>query len=161
MKIIYKMGNLMEAAEPCIAHGCNAQGVMGSGVALAIRKTFPDAFRVYERTYIDGHNHLQMGTVAIAHTKGKLIANCITQEYFGPGDRRYVSYDAISLCLQMINNYKIDSVALPLIGAGLGGGNWNIIATIIEEELTKVQPVVYVLSEEDLKRLGIGKTSID
>ena len=37
MKIIYKQGDLLEAEEVVIVHGCNAQGVVGSGVALAIR----------------------------------------------------------------------------------------------------------------------------
>ncbi len=35
--ITYKQGDLMKASETYIAHGCNAQGVMGSGVAKAIR----------------------------------------------------------------------------------------------------------------------------
>jgi O-acetyl-ADP-ribose deacetylase (regulator of RNase III) len=36
-------------------------------------------------------------------------------------------------------------VAMPQIGAGLGGGDWTVIAAIIESELTDVQPVVYIL----------------
>jgi O-acetyl-ADP-ribose deacetylase (regulator of RNase III) len=34
---------------------------------------------------------------------------------------------------------------MPKIGAGLAGGDWDTIAGIIEEELTSVLPVVYVL----------------
>ena len=33
MNIIYKQGDLLECSEQVIVHGCNAQGVMGSGVA--------------------------------------------------------------------------------------------------------------------------------
>jgi hypothetical protein len=47
MKIIYKQGDLLDCIEKVIVHGCNAQGVMGSGVALAIRKKYPDAARAY------------------------------------------------------------------------------------------------------------------
>ena len=36
-------------------------------------------------------------------------------------------------------------IAMPLIGAGLGGGDWNVISEIIEEESLKFQPVVYEL----------------
>ncbi len=34
---------------------------------------------------------------------------------------------------------------MPMIGAGLGDGNWKAIAAIIESELKTVQPVVYIL----------------
>jgi O-acetyl-ADP-ribose deacetylase (regulator of RNase III) len=39
------------------------------------------------------------------------------------------------------------SVAIPKIGAGLAGGDWNIISTIIEKELKKypVNLTVYIL----------------
>ena len=42
-------------------------------------------------------------------------------------------------------NAGIYEIGLPLIGAGLGGGNWNIISSIIEEELTKIKPIVFTL----------------
>jgi O-acetyl-ADP-ribose deacetylase (regulator of RNase III) len=38
-----------------------------------------------------------------------------------------------------------DKVAMPKIGAGLAGGDWNVIEKIIEEECKGVQPVVYYL----------------
>lgn len=33
--IQYKTGNLLDTPDSYIVHGCNAQGVMGSGVAKA------------------------------------------------------------------------------------------------------------------------------
>jgi len=40
------------------------------------------------------------------------------------------------------------TVALPMIGAGLGGGDWNVISDIIETESKKaLQPIVYKLGE--------------
>ena len=37
------------------------------------------------------------------------------------------------------------TVAIPKIGAGLGGGDWKKIEKIIEEEFKDVVPNVYVL----------------
>ena len=34
---------------------------------------------------------------------------------------------------------------MPLIGAGLGGGDWNVISAIIQSECKDVTPVVYYL----------------
>ncbi len=40
---------------------------------------------------------------------------------------------------------NISIIAMPQIGSGLGGGDWQVIAAIIESRLTRVQPVVYIL----------------
>ena len=37
MKFEYKTGDLLAVPSGHIVHGCNAQGAMGAGVALAIR----------------------------------------------------------------------------------------------------------------------------
>ncbi len=152
MKIIYKQGNLLDTDCSIIAHGCNAQGVMGSGVAKAIRAKYLYAYDSYRRTYEKQNRSLELGQVICAHSIGKpTIANCITQEFYGRNPNiMYVNYDAIVECMKNINQYKCmvnDSpcVAMPKIGAGLGHGDWNIISNIIETELTEIQPIVYTL----------------
>ena len=148
MKIIYKKGNLITAPESLIIHGCNNRGVMGSGVAREIRREFPEAYNEYKTMF--KHFGLPLGNIIWAYTKGKWIGNIITQDGFGKDGKKYVSYDAIKKCLRNINNNSMyfstdNHVAMPKIGAGLGGGNWNIISEIIEEESLKFQPVVYEL----------------
>lgn len=39
--IEYRKGNLLDITSGVIVHGCNMRGVMGSGVALAIRNKYP------------------------------------------------------------------------------------------------------------------------
>ncbi len=149
MKIIYKKGNLINATESIIAHGCNNCGVMGSGVARQIRNIFPDSYHHYKLYYKT--SLLNLGTVIYCHEGSKIILHCITQNGFGKDGKKYVSYDAIKKCMRQINfdhNFNgrpVKALALPKIGAGLGGGDWNIISKIIEEELITIQPVVYEL----------------
>jgi len=38
-----------------------------------------------------------------------------------------------------------ETIAMPKIGAGLAGGDWNVIESIIESELKTVQPIVFTL----------------
>ena len=52
MKIVYKVGDITEAPEVVIVHGCNTQGAMGSGVAKAIRRKYPWAYEAYIDAYI-------------------------------------------------------------------------------------------------------------
>lgn len=153
MKVLYKKGDVTEAEEKMILHGCNAQGVMGAGVAKTIREKFPEVFNVYaticSRYAEDDDEASLMGDVifVIDPSKNRTIANGITQ--FGMGAGRQIDYDAIYEVMCLVNSYcerkSIEAVAMPRIGAGLGGGNWRIIETIIEETAKAYQPVVYDL----------------
>lgn len=129
-----------------IAHGCNAQGVMASGVAKLIKEKYPKAFGVYRNKYLMIGSDI-FGRNIVCDDYDKTIVNMVTQEYYGHNkNTQYVSYDAIASCMAAFEkDYPKTTLAMPMIGAGLGGGNWDIISNIIENELTTVQPVVYVL----------------
>ena len=143
IKIKTQTGNLLNVTTGHIVHGCNAQGVMGSGVALAIKRKYPTAYQAYRDEY--ELNGLVLGyAYDYSVTPYLKIWNAITQQGFGAPTRN-VSYDAIQTCFEQVNRYIADEgrhgaddrqakeIHIPLIGAGLGGGNWNIIKTIIEE----------------------------
>jgi O-acetyl-ADP-ribose deacetylase (regulator of RNase III) len=126
-----------------IVHGCNAKGVMGSGVAKVVKDIFPKAY--YD--YIKEHEEvgLKLGKVIFSNVgPGQMIANAITQQSCGKKPIQYVDYDAVRTCFNTIRdlvdftaeNSGIQmTVHYPMIGAGLGGGDWKIISAIIDEEL--------------------------
>ena len=146
MKIQYKTGNALDTNELCIVHGCNAQGRMGSGIAKAIRANFPEAYIEYRKEYET--NGLQLGSIVWAESNGKLIANGITQEFYGRDNKCYIDYNAINKVMEQVHHNAFTEgfgVAMPLIGAGLGGGSWKKIAGIIEQNFTEIEPVVYIL----------------
>jgi O-acetyl-ADP-ribose deacetylase (regulator of RNase III) len=144
--IKYIQGDLFETEADIIAHGCNAQGVMGSGVAKTIRDKYPEAYHEYRRWHED--YGLELGSVVWATSNKKHIANCITQEYYGRDGRVYVDYLAVRNCMMKIYLYSLTtpvlSVAMPRIGAGLGGGDWNKIEQIINEEFKDKEVLVYI-----------------
>lgn len=158
MKILYKTGDALAGPEPALAHGCNAQGVMGSGIAKAIREKYPAAWRAY-RTF-HHLNGLPLGVVIPSNNSPHLVLNCVTQEFYGPGDKVYLDYDALRKAMAGIDRLakashsgkpndaflkRLDAVAMPLIGAGLAGGDWDRIEAIVEEVSENFQPVVYRL----------------
>jgi O-acetyl-ADP-ribose deacetylase (regulator of RNase III) len=148
-KLIYRKGDLLAAPEPIIAHGCNAQGVMGAGVAALIRKRWPKAYEAYRNRYEE--HGLTPGEIVVADVDGKAIANAVTQATQGMEPIRYVSYDALADCMAKIARYAMEhghaAVAMPRIGAGLANGDWAIIERIIERQLVAagVDVVVYEL----------------
>jgi O-acetyl-ADP-ribose deacetylase (regulator of RNase III) len=151
--LIYKTGDLMQADEPIIVHGCNAQGVMGSGVALAIRNAYPEAYTGYRAEY--DRAGLRVGQIVWIETRGKLIGNAISQEWFGRDGKQYVSYGGIEAIFQQIYDiitsridpeyHDVPVVAIPRIGSALGGGDWRVISQIINVAMKDRDVVVYDL----------------
>lgn len=157
MDIIYKIGSILEATEPYIIHGCNAQGRMGSGVAKVLMDRYPE---VRER-YLDLYEYFQhgsepfLGTIHKVQTQGRhTVFNAITQEHFGYDGKLYASYDAIRQCMTALDHTMADieaskgetpHVAMPLLGCGLAGGDWQLVSAIVEHCSEHFQPVVYTL----------------
>lgn len=145
--IVYKKGNIFDSKEYHIAHGCNCSGGFGSGVAKEIAIRYPN---VRER-YLHRHNtsgwklgEVQFVTVGEGETR--TIANCGTQERYGkPDEGPYISYPAIRAVIKQLVVAWPDGFAIPKIGAGLAGGNWDIISEIINEESGSTEVRVYVL----------------
>ncbi len=132
-------GNLISTIKSgIIVHGCNAQGVMGSGIALQIKNTYPTAFNDYRSHYLQ--YGLKPGNVVISQVKdGPVICNAVTQEFYGRDGRKYVSEEGVKQAFESISSYalwnNILEVHFPLIGCGLGGGKWEEIGAIIDEAL--------------------------
>ena len=132
--ITYRQGNLLDATSGVIIHGCNAKGVMGSGVAKAIREKYPGAYESYKN--FEQERGLRLGGINIVRvTNTLLIANAITQENYGRDPKIvYVSYGAIHLAFEKLHKlYGASTIFhIPKIGAGLGNGDWNTISFLIE-----------------------------
>ena len=146
MDIKYVVGDLLKCSQPVMVHGCNNHGVMGSGVARQIRAAWPHVYDVYHAHY---ENHgLELGEVVPVQAHDNLmVLNAITQDGFGRDGGVYVKYEAIAQCFQNINHimayHRYTELALPRIGAGLGGGDWATISEIISRVAVNYQPVVY------------------
>lgn len=147
MKIQYIKDDLFKTDIKHIVHGCNDKGVMGSGVALHIREKFPKAYDEYVLWH--AKKGLNLGDIQFVNCGEKIIINAISQSGYGRTGQKFVSYDAIDTIFKKLDfhlsNADEKELAMPMIGAGLGGGNWDIIANIIETNMKQIQPIVYYL----------------
>ncbi len=158
MQIEYQIGDMFAGPEKILVHGCNAQGRMGSGVAKVVRDRFPAAYDAYAKVHRE--RGLRLGEVIWAICDDRIIGNAITQERYGYDGQRYVDYDAIRDAMREVNRFvqqvqsgdididrigPVVRVGFPLLGAGLGGGEWSVIAAIIEDKSDCFTPVVYRL----------------
>jgi len=116
-----------------IVHGCNCHCCMGAGIADTIANTFPKALIADCKTTVGDDSKL--GTYSTAFEKNVVVVNAYTQ-YDYTHNKIDVDYDAVRECFQAIKKeFTGTRIGYPLIGAGLAGGDWNIISKIIDEEL--------------------------
>ena len=120
-----------------IVHGCNCFHTMGAGIAKAIASTFPEAL-VADRTTSYG-DASKLGTISTAQVeRGQyklVVVNAYTQFHW-KGSGRKVDYGALGRCFgEIAKSYSGSRIGYPLIGAGLAGGDWTIIAPRIDQEL--------------------------
>ncbi|MBD2769510.1 macro domain-containing protein [Hymenobacter sp. BT664] len=120
-----------------IVHGCNCFCTMGAGIAKTIKQVFPAAYEADLATPVGDKAKLGHYTVANVQVGGKAltILNAYTQ-YHWQGRGRKADYDALRQVFRRIKQeYAGQRIGYPAIGAGLAGGEWPVIAAIIEEEL--------------------------
>jgi O-acetyl-ADP-ribose deacetylase (regulator of RNase III) len=145
--INYVKGDLFSTDADIIAHGCNCRGGYGSGVAGIMAKKFPKA-RQY---YLDKHQEdgWELGDVQFVKVYGeRYIANCATQDEYYPRNKCHADYDAIRICMMRVKDFAIANnmkIAIPKIGAGLAGGDWNVIEQILKEVFSDYDVTVYYL----------------
>ena len=120
-----------------IVHGCNCFCSMGGGIARTIKAVFPAAFEADCATCAGDRDKLGTCTTAQCptHTGQITVVNAYTQyHYAGPGV--LLDYDALRRCLEWVaDKYHAQRIGLPRIGAGLAGGDWSRIQSILKMTL--------------------------
>lgn len=135
MKIV--KGDLLELAKngqfDVIVHGCNCFCTMGAGIALQIKHQFPEAYKADMETKNSNPDYItKLGTYSKAEIGDLTIVNAYTQFYPGINPLSE-NYDAIvKVFVEIANDFSGKRVGIPMIGAGLAGGNWAVINKIIE-----------------------------
>jgi len=145
MKVV--TGDLIKMAKDgefnLIVHGCNCMCTMGKGIALQIKKNFPEAYEADQRSVKGLKSKLGDTSSVWIDDYNLMVVNGYTQYDFRPtydddGVVR-VDYEAIKKVFRTIGHncrgLKNFKIGYPKIGAGLAGGDWDIISKIIDKEL--------------------------
>lgn len=146
--IIYVKGDLFKAPQDILAHGCNCLGGYGSGVAGLMAKIHPSSKEAYLKKHQS--SGWKLGDVQYVKSNDKIIANCATQYAYGSPKSGtifcdYSAIEKVMINLKNIADTKKMSIAIPKIGAGLAGGDWNKIESIINSIFKDTEIFVYVL----------------
>ena len=142
-----RSGDILKADAEAIVNTVNCVGIMGRGIALQFKKAYPTNFRAYETACKAGE--VQPGRMFV-HETGKFtprfIINFPTKRHW-KGKSRMEDIDSGLAALALeIEERGIRSIAIPPLGAGLGGLDWNAVRPRIEtalRDLTDVQVIIF------------------
>lgn len=135
--IEYKIGNLFESDAECLVNTVNCEGYMGKGIAYQFKLRYPNNNKDYVRACKSGE--LRIGTIHSYKEDGKIIVNFPTKNKWREKSQMYYIEDGLQLLVQFIIKNEVSSVALPPLGCGNGGLNWNEVKKVIEKKLEPIK----------------------
>lgn len=154
--IHYKKGNLLDSGADALVNTVNTVGVMGKGIALQFRNTFPENYKRYLAACQS--KSLDVGQLLIVEEKTllgeKTIINFPTKKHWkSPSQYDYVSSGLVAL-REALPKLPVSSVAIPPLGCGNGGLDWARVKPMIENALDGLDMDIFVFEpNEEIREL--------
>lgn len=132
--ITYTKGNIFDSKAQTLANPVNCFGVMGKGLALEFKKWFPGLEKAYRSA-------CEAGEVGIGRpwiykvTEARQVLCFPTKDHWKYPSRYEYVEKGLEAIIDHHVEWQIHSLALPPLGCGLGGLEWNRVKPMIEETL--------------------------
>lgn len=145
--IHYKTGNLLDSEAEALVNTVNTMGVMGKGIALQFKNMFPNNFKLYSKAC--KNKELKVGQLFVTEEEAlllgkKIIINFPTKTNWRlPSEYEYIKAGLAEL-VKIIGEKKIRSIAIPPLGSGNGGLDWNKVKQILELQLKNVDCEIHI-----------------
>lgn len=144
--IIYKEGNILDAKAEALVNTVNTVGIMGKGIALKFKNEFPENYLKYKQAVDQGEIVTGKVQIVPVHELNgvKYIVNFPTKAHWRFPSKLHWIKDGLRDLHQKVQALKIGSIALPPLGCGNGGLNWDDVKPLIIEALSDLDINVYV-----------------
>jgi O-acetyl-ADP-ribose deacetylase (regulator of RNase III) len=155
-------GDIFESDADALVNTVNLVGVMGKGVALQFKKRFPRNYKLYqiackERT-------IDIGKLFVTEEEDvfgkRIIINFPTKTDWRKSSEYCYVEKGLDDLVRVITQYGIKSVALPPLGAGNGGLNWEKVKQIIVDKLQFSNVDFYVYEPNSIIREQLKKERV-
>jgi O-acetyl-ADP-ribose deacetylase (regulator of RNase III) len=173
--IEYVTGNILTSGAEALVNTVNCVGVMGRGIALQFKNAFPENYKAYVRAC--ELEQVQPGHMFIFENnrlhEPKYIINFPTKRHWKGKSRLNDIDSGLTALKQEIQKRGIRSIAIPPLGSGLGGLNWNDVKSRIDaalRDLTDVRVIVYepngapapqkMASSKNVPRMTAGRAAL-
>ncbi len=158
--IEYRQGDILDEQVDALVNTVNCVGVMGRGIALQFKKAWPDNFAAYEAAC--QRSEVQPGRMFVFETcrltPPRYIINFPTKRHWKGKSRMGDIESGLADLVDEIRRLRIGSIAIPPLGAGLGGLHWPDVRARIECAMVDMEDVRVVVFEPHGR--PVGRSSI-
>ncbi|WP_017305239.1 macro domain-containing protein [Spirulina subsalsa] len=147
--ITLTQGDILKADTEAIVNTVNCVGIMGRGIALQVKKAFPENFKAYAAAC--KVNQVQLGQMFVYDLNclynPRFIINFPTKRHWKNKSQIADIKTGLIDLLRVVKKQQIRSIAIPPLGCGLGGLNWDDVKPLIIEAFQSVPEVKILLFE--------------
>jgi O-acetyl-ADP-ribose deacetylase (regulator of RNase III) len=150
MPIHVLKGDLLKQETDAIVNTVNCVGVMGKGIALQFKRRWPENFKAYARACMAGQIKTgkmfvyDLGT--LHNGKPEFIINFPTKNHWREKSKLSYIEDGLQDLVKVIHALKIKSIAIPPLGCGNGGLEWNVVRNLVEATLAPLNVDIQLFS---------------
>lgn len=139
--MIFRKGDIFASRAEALVNPVNAVGVMGKGLALAFRQRYPEIYPAYQEACRRGL--LRVGRVQVFRRSRegfpRYIINFPTKRHWREPSRLEYIEAGLEDLVGKVLALGIRSLAVPALGAGLGGLPWEAVKKAIQEGLRPLE----------------------
>ena len=157
--ISFAEGNLLDADVEALVNTVNTVGVMGKGIALMFKEAFPGNFKKYEAAC--KRKEVEVGRMFVTATGAlmgpKWIINFPTKIHWRQRTKMEWVTEGLKDFRRVIETKGIRSVAVPPLGCGNGGLDWQAVRPAIEAALGSMPGVEVIVYEPTAAYQNVAK----
>ena len=145
--ITYITGDIFKQEVEALVNPVNCVGVMGKGLALQFKEKFFDNYCLYKKAC--ERDKVAIGSMFVTQTyyltPPYFIINFPTKKHWRALSKLEYIEEGLYDLVKAIDYYSIKSIAIPPLGCGLGGLNWEDVKALIDKILVTVDCEITVL----------------
>lgn len=140
-------GNLLQTDAEALVNTVNCIGFMGKGIALQFKQAWPENFDRYAKACHAGE--VRPGRMFIFDTgrmvNPKYIINFPTKRHWRGNSRIEDIESGLKALIEDVRRLKIHSIAVPPLGCGNGGLDWEDVGPMIVRAFSELPEVKVLL----------------
>lgn len=146
--ITHKKGDILTEKVEALVNPVNCVGVMGKGLALQFKKAFPENYQQYKLAC--NNQEVEPGKMFVTQTTNllpKYIINFPTKRHWRAKSKIEDIDSGLIALTNRVQILGIKSIAIPPLGCGNGGLNWEVVQPKIIDAFKNMPDLKVVIFE--------------
>lgn len=134
-------GDLLKTPAEALVNTVNTVGIMGKGIALQFKLAYPGNYSAYEAAC--KHEEVRIGKMFVFRRENnpRFIINFPTKTHWKGKSKIEDIKSGLKALIEVVKNENIQSIAVPPLGCGNGGLDWDEVRPLIEQAFRELPDV--------------------